>query len=122
MSERSPGRKDPLSRLGDMPKIPPHDPCTRCFKGDINRGFVVYGDGEWTAAMIVRFVEIEADVAVEMAKLMRKETDTPFDERHLAVIRLCRGCARLTDAPVMAMDNIKSGAAVTALIQPEDES
>jgi hypothetical protein len=120
VSRRRDGRKHPLGRLGQMPTVAPHHACIRCFKADTNRVFVVIGDAMFAAASLVAYAGIDAEEAINVIASIRGEQ--PITARAHHQIRLCRGCAKLTDAPVMSeatLDRVLAeGGQVRGVVQP----
>jgi hypothetical protein len=117
--------RDWLARMGRVPKVAPPASCTRCFKGDVHRVVVVEGDASWQAAALVRFAGIDTDEAILMIEKRLNDSDMDPGVRHQATIRLCRGCAKLTDAPVISEATVSrvltEGGRLRAVIQPHEE-
>ena len=118
---RSHGRRDPLSRFGKLPMD--SEACLRCGKPDILRGFAVQGDLEFYAQSVAHFAGL---TVAEMRRVgaMIWESKGLEPEEHLptpVLVPLCRGCARLTDAPVFSTADLSSDREVRVFVQEEDE-
>lgn len=111
-------RRSPLSEFGRVP-TGVHHPCTRCFKPDTERGFVIDGDAAFTAATMIGYVGLDEDEAARMVARIWKQWGLEPDDRTQAQIRLCRGCAKLTNAPVRSLVSMNPGAMVAAIVQED---
>jgi hypothetical protein len=108
------GRKGPLGPLGQQ------EPCIRCFKPETNRGFMIEGDAEWTAAAISHYGNVPITEALGMVRDRYEAEGMDLADRDQTTVRLCRGCAALTDAPVYSLARLHGGAEVRGVVQPID--
>ena len=122
MSDRSRRRKNPLSTFGE-PSGNRKEMCIRCYKPETNRAFVVHGDINWLAAALIKFAGLPDDEAMGTAQEIYNDprnTDNKVGERHTHLIRLCRGCAKLTGVPLYRIERINEGGEVRGVIQPDN--
>lgn len=120
MSRRRRHRRSPLSGLGRTPAVAPHHACIRCFKADTERAFIVQGDCDWLAAAISGFAGLKPEDAKGTARVIYEENGTPLSERRTHLVRLCRGCGNLTQAPLYSMKRIEEGGPLQACVQPDE--
>ena len=107
-----------FGRFGRMPDhVPPHS-CTRCFRENVEDGFVIFGDGEWQAAAMYALAGVPEDQSVQMVRERRE----PKGKRYPAFVRLCTACGKLTNAPVIPEERanaaMKNGTPIPACVQP----
>lgn len=121
-SSRRRRRRHPLGEFGKLPALAPHHACIRCMKGDTERGFIVQGDAEFTAAAIHVYAGLSMDESLGVAKVIFEEKGTDIlDRTPVSFIRLCRGCARTTGAPVYSIATLNGGGEFPGLVQDDDE-
>jgi hypothetical protein len=84
--------------MGNLPKIPPCDPCIACFRGDVVTGFAVAGSLEWFAVALMN-LGLPEDQAIATAQA--NGTDDPDMP---TLVRLCPDCAARTDAWIAPLD------------------
>jgi hypothetical protein len=91
-------------------------------KGDVERGFIVKGDVEFTAAAIHVYAGLDnVDETLRIARLIFEEHGTdPADRTSVSFIRLCRGCARATGAQVHSVAALDQGGAFSGLLQDDE--
>jgi hypothetical protein len=79
----------------------------------------VIGDAAFLAGLLAEYVGMDQDEAIGLAKREFNRRNAALGERVDLLIRLCRGCAKLTGARVCSFANL-DGLIVSA-IQPEEE-
>ena len=121
MSKRRPHRRDPLGSFGRPSNPNGQEMCTRCYKPETNRGFVIRGDAAWTIAAMHHFAGIPMEEAAAMVEDRYETEGWDLTERAQDIVALCRGCAKITGAPVHSMASIRAGAEITGVVQPEEE-
>jgi hypothetical protein len=110
-------RRNPLGSFGpNQGNV--QEPCIRCFKPETNRGFMVDGDAEWTVAALHEFGGVPMNEALAMVQERYTAEGWTTDHREQTTVRLCRGCAEVTGAPVYALTSLCDGAAVRGVVQP----
>lgn len=123
MGHRSERRRNPLGAFGAGPVGSRHEMCVRCYKPETKRAMLVHGDIDFLAASLNHWAGLPLDEAMATAEHIYKDPenkDIKPGERNTTVIRLCRGCAKLTGVPVHSIESINAGGELAAVIQPED--
>jgi hypothetical protein len=111
-----------MGELGRIPDHELHEPCIRCWKPETKRGFVVKGELAWLAIALHKLAGVpEAEMVPLAEHIFDEQGITDPLERAIATVRLCRGCAKLTDAPVYALETIP-GREIRAVVQPDENA
>lgn len=94
--------------------------CINCYKPETSTAMVVSGDIDWLAAALHTFAGLPMEQAGATAEEIYRDHEATPNQRNQSIIRLCRACAKKTGVPVYSMDEIKDGAELRGVIQPED--
>lgn len=99
MSKRK--KRNPLAGLAGFPHniapgaVLPHDPCTRCGKGDSNRVVFIDGDMDWLAAGLIKLADFSLDESVSYVKTYWAQfrPSQHSELRRMVALLMCRSCA-----------------------------
>jgi hypothetical protein len=109
---------NPLGSFGQPSNPNGQEMCIRCYKPETSRGFVIQGDAAWTIAAMHQFGGIPIKQATAMVQERYDAEGWEWTDRAQDIVVLCRGCAKITGAPVHSMASLQAGAEVTGVIQP----